>query len=207
MESQIAAYPAEVLSFLKHGFKVATRISSEDRKLLVAALVKDFRGGKRRLLSEAVNISDLSESEVTQISTVYSVVMGLLNESDASVDDFAVAGRGKIFDLEDEASARAIARDLCDVRGELETSLQTRKISGAVLPSFVELETVLDVRLKFDKGILEAYAPVIVAYLNTDARQHRMWFQMTKGDVESLIRQLSDTLLEIEAAETLMAAK
>jgi len=34
-----------------------------------------------------------------------------------------------------------------------------------------------------------------------------MWFQMTKGDVESLIRQLSDTLLEIEAAETLMAAK
>jgi hypothetical protein len=150
------------------------------------------------------SIPGLGKAESGQISTAYTVAMGLLGESVATADDFVEAARGKLFDPEDEGSARAIAGAICDLRGDIKVVLASAELAGSVLPSFMSLDTSLDVRMKFADGKLLTAAPVVVAYLDTDANGEEIWFQMTKGDIEGLVKQFNVILSDIKAAEALI---
>ena len=81
--------------------------------------------------------------------------------------------------------------------------MSRRSLVNAVLPSFDGFESVLDVRIGEgeQKGVA---VPVAIAFLDTDARDEQLWFQLTKEDVQELI-ELNALLKRFEAADELVA--
>jgi hypothetical protein len=69
------------------------------------------------------------------------------------------------------------------------------------LPSLVDFETAVDVRLRFEKGQIKAGVPVVLVHIDTDATHEELWFQMTKAQAERLCTSLNDLLKDLEKAE------
>jgi len=93
---------------------------------------------------------------------------------------------------------------LQQTKPDFRKAMDTRELEEAVLPSFDEFEAVVDIRIGGSERSGFAI-PVAIAFLDTDSRDQRIWFQLTKKDVESLVEKLNLVLKRFREAEELIA--
>jgi len=74
-------------------------------------------------------------------------------------------------------------------------------VSSRVLPSLVDFELSVDIRVDFEKEQIALAVPIIVAHLDTDAAHEELWFQMSKTQVERLSEDLRKVLGRLDQAE------
>jgi hypothetical protein len=145
----------------------------------------------------------LSPRELDQVGYVYSLVIGLLLESHVTVLDFVEATRDQLFAPDQEATFRSIVDSICTSREEIRANVDQAQLAGAVLPSLETLDIAVDIRIRVSDGAVKTSVPVALLHLGTDSRQE-VWVQLTKGEVQDTINQLSRCLEELNLAETLV---
>jgi hypothetical protein len=80
------------------------------------------------------------------------------------------------------------------------------QLAGEVLPSLLALDMAVDIRIRVSDGGLKTFVPVAILHLDTDTPQG-VWVQLTKGEVQETIDQLTRCLEELSLAETLIGRK
>jgi hypothetical protein len=143
----------------------------------------------------------LSENEALTLVTA-AVFLSSTVRAKESLQELAAILK-KHYPVSHSASDR-ILRFIEEVRKrgpEIKLQIRERRLSNAVLPSLEYLEMTVDARMEFDGGDITLSVPVAVAYLKTDAAHERLWFQLSKPQVKSLIKQLGDTLSQMEKTE------
>jgi hypothetical protein len=141
--------------------------------------------------------------DAERLASAYSIIIGLLSESEASAEQFAEAARNKLFNEEDELTAFTIATLACEHRDELKAGIERAQLAGAVLPSLIRFELEVDFRVRVSEGTIKTGVPIAVVHIDTDATAQEMWLQLSRGDVEDMIKKLNDTLESMNVAETL----
>jgi hypothetical protein len=104
----------------------------------------------------------------------------------------------------DKPAILRIVPTVTEFKPAVKKAVNTQMLVNAVLPSFDEFQAVLDIRVG-DEERGGFALPVAIAFLDTDSRDHRLWFQLTKKDVEGLIDQLNSLLKRFAEAEELIA--
>ena len=80
-------------------------------------------------------------------------------------------------------------------------AVQRSALANELLPSFARLGTTVDLRPGFVEGSVAITVPVALVHLTTDVREHRLWFQITKPQLEHVIRDLKDTVHGMQMVE------
>jgi hypothetical protein len=171
-------------------------------------MISNFQRGTRRLDSSNLQeITGLSTSIAEQVASVYSLVIGLLSETTATPDEFVQAAVDKLFLEKDQIAARSIVAAVCEARGEINQTVARTQLAGEVLPSLYTFDVAVDLRVRVEKGSVVTSVPVAVLHIDTDADNHEIWLQLTKGDIDNLIRTLTKTLQDMQVAEGLAPPK
>jgi hypothetical protein len=95
---------------------------------------------------------------------------------------------------------------VCTSREEIRANVDRAQLAGEVLPSLTALDIVVDLRIRVSNRAVKTFVPVAVLRLDTDSRQEVL-VQLTKGEVQDTITQLTRCLDELDLAETLVARK
>lgn len=181
--------PPPFKSLLRRGCLAIAQMSPEALDRLVP-LTKDFIQGPEAILSD--KLPDLGmDAENTGAAVSAAGVLASLVAGGARIEDILDALPAV---LEEPVGSRLSAlvnkleKEVQDQ--DLRPLLRKRRLSEATLPSLSKLETSVDVRIDFEKDTTPIMVPVAIAFLDTDAVHHRLWFQMTENQVEDLIKQL-----------------
>jgi hypothetical protein len=201
---RIARYPKDALPFFQAGFATASKISEETIKLALKELIANLTIGKRRVDGSAIqHIIKLPEREADQLATALSLVVGLLSDSQGSAEDLISSGRGILFQPEFENVASILANVIVSNRAEIQHAVERAQLAGEVLPSLRLFEAVVDVRLRIADGAVGMFVPVALVHIDTDGRNHEIWLQLSRGEVEDTIKKLTACLEGMKVADSL----
>lgn len=202
---RLSEYPREPLTYFKNGFSIASRLSEDARKLVLPELLKNFKRGRRHVGGAALRVvTGLPAREAEQLAAVYSIIIGLLSESAATPADFVAAAKGILFDAEHEVVATSIADAICAQREEISTAITRAQLAGEVLPSLDTFEVVTDLRIRFAEGQIKTLVPVAIVHVDTDGPEQELWLQLSVGDIEEIVKKLSEALTELKEADLLV---
>jgi hypothetical protein len=205
---RLAEYPDRALPFLQNGFAAAAQIDSAARHGVLEQIIANLRRGKRSVSGlDFRSTTGLSAKDSEQVASAISIVVGLLSDSSVSPEEFVEVGSGVLFEPQLSEIVRDLAVTVCARRSELSQSFEQAQLAGAVLPSLFTFDTAVDLRMRFVDGDLKTSVPVCVVHIDTDASDHQLWVQLSRGDVESVIEKLNAVLADMDAAIAIVAGR
>ena len=77
------------------------------------------------------------------------------------------------------------------------------RLANVVLPSLVQFETTVDLRIQFDNEKPKDFVSIAVVHIETDAENTEIWCQLSRFQIETILDKLKNTLKEMEIAEGL----
>ncbi len=195
--------PAGVKAVIKAGFATVARLPSDSKELLLKTAVQRLDDQLIAAPDEALsNTLGLNKDDAAKAVAAATLLTVLVVSSKTSPADFvdAATKAGLLTDETKEAItvlARSVERD----RPNTTVRFDQLSLANRLLPSLVDFETVVDVRLAFEKGRIATSVPVAIVHIDTDAAYEELWFQMTKAQTERLCKGLNDLLKDLEQAE------
>jgi len=205
LKRRVDEFPDEALSYFNSNFTAIASLADEARNAALKMLLDALKRGQHRVDGSALrSISELSQRDAEKVASTYLLVVGLLTDSAATPEDFALVARGKLFREENERAALSLAQSICSQRDEISRAVQRAQLGGAVLPSLRKFEIATDVRLKISDGAVKNGVPVIVAHIDTDADRQELWVQLSQRDVEEIIRKMNECLKDMAIAESVI---
>lgn len=196
--------PASLKAIVQRGFSVVAKLpESAHPALMKTALVSAQRGEttNEEQLARDLRIPAGDATAVVSAMAMFSVLISFKEPPERVLD--ALIASGLVSDLDKPALLRMVPR-LVDLKPEVSKAVRTQRLVDAVLPSFDDFQAELDIRIgaKDDAGLA---VPIAVALLDTDTRSQRLWFQLSREDVENLIEKLNALLKRFKQAEELLA--
>jgi hypothetical protein len=204
---RIEEYPTAARSFFKNAFAAASKLPEDVQRIVFQHIRENIARGVRHVEGSTLQpITKLVARESEQIASVYTLVIGLLTEPAVTAEEFANLAKGILFEPEHEGTALSIGRSIVANREELTRIVERTQLAGEVLPSLSTLSIVVDLRLAIENGSVKTTVPVAIVRIDTDSDQ-RLYIQLTLGEVEDMINQLSETLQSMKTAEKTFPSK
>lgn len=205
LKDMLSDMPAGPKAMVRNGFSVVAKLPESAHSVLLKVIVAS--AGLRSTTNEEQLAKELNISVDDATGAVASLGMlsGLSSTGDETAENVlqAMIESGLISDSAVPV-VRRILPNLVKIKPEVGKAITRQRLIDAVLPSFEDFDAELDIRIgsKEHAGLV---VPVAVAFLDTDSRDQRLWFQLTKEDVESLIEELNALLKRFKEAEDLIA--
>jgi hypothetical protein len=201
----LSEMPDSARAIVRNGFSVVAKLpESADPVLLQSVLESAGQRGttNEEQLAKALNISVHEATGAVAALGLFSALTSTGDEDPENVLQ-AMIEAGIISDSMKPAMQRLLPK-IAQLKPSVTKAVTRQRLIDAVLPSFEEFDAELDIRIggKEHAGLA---VPVAVALLDTDARDQRLWFQLKKEDVESLIEKLNELLKRFKQAEDLIA--
>jgi hypothetical protein len=197
--------PEAPKSRIRQGFSVFVTLSKQAQSLLLQAAIEST--GERKAKDDA----DLAKSLGVGIEDVRLALtsVGLLtamaySRTDDPAQILQAMAAATLIAPSDLQPLLQIVPSITELRPAIKQAISKRNLADAVLPSFDHLEAVLDIRIG-DEEQGGFALPVAVAFIATDSKDHRLWFQFSKEDVENMIETLGSLLTRFKEAEALIA--
>lgn len=197
-----ADMPATIKAFIGDGFRVLSKLPKEKREEVRRVTVESLEAGNNMEETALASRLDISKTQARSLLAATTLFATFLLNTDEKPEQMVTNGiEAKVIQPDDSAAVltfyEAIERD----RSALKDALERSRFSGEVLPSLDEFETTVDIRLGFEKGRLSFAAPIALIHVDTDARGQEVWLQVTKRQVEQILRELQETLRRMDEAE------
>jgi hypothetical protein len=193
--------PRSAKTFLMGGLNILARIHSSQPGIIVRIAV-EAAAGVEPTVSDLSAKFGLNERDSQALVGAISFLVLVLSHPNPEPVPTVVEGL-VAAEVLDSAAKAAVATVLNDVNREATATAAFRRSSIAtrLLPALTELNSVIDVRLDFEKDQPTVAVPVALVHIDTDTADHEIRFQMTKRQLEEVIEELRKTLSRIEAAE------
>jgi hypothetical protein len=193
--------PENVKAFAREGFELLPSFEGERFANLVAYLKDGF------ILRPQPDVDELKETFGFngRQAGVFVVVLAIITVVITTDENTAknVETLKEAFNLSGETLDvfTRLIDALQSQKTKLKKTLKESEIASEILPAFSDLHTTVDLRLGFEQGNVKSSVPVVVAYLTTDDRNSRVWFQMQKRDVTRLMSLFEKLLKQIDEVE------
>jgi hypothetical protein len=204
--NRLEGIPERARPLIRRGFAVATTVAPEARMQVLDHIFQQFaehrpNGDAERVATD----TNLPVQDAANLLSAFSVILAYYTVSSASVDEFIDEGRDIIFDEESESVVREIVDVVASRRDSLNKSFERTAVARAVLPSLEVFEIVVDARLVLKDEEIQDIIAVAVARIDTDYENSQIVVQLTRSDIEDIMKKLNNALVEINIAENLNA--
>jgi len=199
--------PDSIRTFFRRGFAVLSKLSPERYGELIAVAAENLPASHLapNVPAEIASAMGVTKPEAMALLGVATLLTSTFTQRQELPEDLiGVLQKAGILESAHIPATRAFSELVLRDRDSLTMTLERARIGVEILPSFQQLSTTTDVRLALKKGRISLAVPIIVAGLATDANK-RLWFQLTKKQLEGLIAQLQDAKRDLESAEQWIA--
>lgn len=187
--------PANVANELKQGFAVIASLTEDEQQRILAWVRTPRAGWRLGDVSSLVAETGLAEQQAAPLRLAVGMMVGTLTESGAAVDEFTSAGVESGVLVEANVSGvTSFGKLVVDSRAELQEQRDATQLQDAVLPTLMKFELALDARVQVSDGTVIRGVPVVVAYVDTDAEDQVIWFQMDEPTVREVRDKLTSML-------------
>jgi hypothetical protein len=197
--------PARPKALIRKGFSVVAKLPESAHPALLKGTLT--AAGQHKTLNEEQFAKELriSVEEATAAMAALGMFSALASaRSETAEQLLQVMIDSDFVSSQDQSSLLRIVPKITQIKPEINKAVATNRLLSAVLPSFDDFEAVLDIRVGDEESGGFAL-PVAVAYLDTDARDQHLWFQLTREDVEKLQEKLNSLLKRFKEAEAIVA--
>ena len=128
----------------------------------------------------------------------------LISTKEISAEEFGQrAVEDQFVEEEDKAAICRFAQGILAQDVPFRDKLARSRIASQIIPSFVSLDAIIDVRLRFEKEQVQTAVPIAVLCLSTDKsiEDEETIFQVTSEGIEEIIEQLQNARSQLQAAE------
>jgi hypothetical protein len=198
--------PAGPRALLRKGFSVIAKLPESGHSLLLKGVLANAGRHSPVEVDQLAKELGISVDEATGAVAALGMFSALASTTHGETDEQVLQGvvDSGLISASEKPGLLWILPKVQQFKPELSKTVATRRLMDAVLPSFEDFEAVVDIRIgDYEKGGFAV--PMAVALLDTDTRDHRLWFQLTKQDVETLIERLNLVLKRFKEAEELVA--
>lgn len=207
LASRLSDIPSGAVTSLKRGFVLLSQMSQGQRIDFTDRVIDALLAGRQ--ISNVDDVAgDLSidSSQARDATNAVSSVVGLLSDSDESVESFLEISYDKIYSPEYQDTARQLAALVVSKRSQLKRSLDLFSLAAQTLPSLRTCSVTVDLRPKFENSQIVDAVSVALLHIDTDV-QPEIYMQLAKADIKFLQSKLSQALHEMELAESLYTPK
>ena len=195
--------PPDAKLQIKSGLRVIARMPVDHLAKLVES-VKKAAGIKRPPFDKYAAIFNISMEEAVEVLSSAMLSATLISTNEISAEEFGQrAVDDQFIEAGDKAAISRFAQAMLEQDVPLRDRLERSRIATQLLPSFVSLDAIIDVRLRFKKGQVQTAVPVAVLRLSTDdsIEDEETIFQATPEGLEEIIEQLQNARGQLQAAE------
>lgn len=96
---------------------------------------------------------------------------------------------------------KAVMNALSENRSKLRTLIRSTELAGALLPTLQRFSSQIDIRLDFGDDEQPLSVPVVLAYIQTDIREQKLFFQMGKSELKEFKREVNEAYEKLLRAE------
>jgi hypothetical protein len=197
-----ADMPPSIRAYISGGFRVLSKLPKQKWEEVKRVTVESIEEGRNVGEMDLMSRLDISKTEVRSLLAATSLFATLLLNRDERTEQLLEAGvEAKLLQADDKAAVFTFFESIERDREALKEAMEHSQISTEVLPSLLEFESTVDIRLGFEKGRLSFTAPIALVHLDTDARGQEIWLQLTKRHVEQIVKELQETLRKMDEAE------
>lgn len=201
LAEMFADIPAHVKSYLKGGFDILAKVSEAHLGELVKTVSESFRSHYAISPVQLASQLNLSTEQASALLAATSLLAMALSSREEPVEEVVQAAiQAGLLENSHKDAALRFSSSITD-RQALKQALDRSRVSSEILPSLIDFETTVDMRLSFDKNEIKFAVPVALVHLDTDANNQEVWFQLNKKEVERMINDLQSTLRRMEEVE------
>jgi hypothetical protein len=196
----LSRYNKESRAHLIEGFGYLARLSDADYTEMVNEFIQSIspsgRGGPT--LGPRFGMDQRQVNALAGAASFVLFAVGFGAETAEQVLEYAIGALE--LDAAIKPSLSKFGRVVEENSANLKRAFELTRLSNEVLPSLLQFETALDLRLGFDNETIASVIPVVVVHVDTDSEQE-IWFQLSKGQLERLSDDLKKVLDQIVRAE------
>jgi hypothetical protein len=194
--------PEQARSFLRRGFSVLSHVFPRYSEAVLSIPAETLMSRTQQEPGEIANKLAITNSEATNLLGALSFLALVSTSADEPIGAIVAALlETEFIGAPARQAVESVLTHYQRERAEVTGAFRKAAVSSRVLPSLVDFELSIDVRLDFEKEQISLAVPLIVAHLDTDAVHEELWFQMTKAQAERLSDDLKKVLARIEQAE------
>jgi hypothetical protein len=208
LDNLISDIPTGLQRSARAGFALASSIPEDIRARVIELFVSSMARGLSASvdIEEIAKIAHLDNADAAELLLAVAAAFTILSQSETTPEEFAQRASGTLFAESEASTARSIAREMTKQRAGLPQIFRRGQLANATLPSMRGFHSSVDLRLGFKEDKLEAGVPVALIHISTDGTPE-IWFQMTRGDVERMIKNLQRIEKRMEVAERVVRAE
>ena len=195
--------PLEAQTQIKNGLRVIARMS-DDNLVKLVDYVKKAAGLRRPPFEKYATTLNISMEEAVDVLSSAMVTVALISTNEISAEEFGQrAVDDQFIEAGDKAAISRFVQAMLDQDVPLRDKMERSRISTLLISSFVSLDAIIDVRLRFKGGHVQTTTPVAVVRLSTEdsGSDEETIFQVTPEGIEEIIEQLQKTKRQLQAAE------
>lgn len=197
-----SSLPTGAKTFLKEGFGILAKVPAGKLQPIVAAVIDSIYSGYGAGLEDLRVQTGIPPQDLRPMLAAASFMAAVLTSRNESPDGFVrLAIANSLIDEQAKDAIVNFAQSILSERSAVQQAFKHSELTGAVLPSLASFETLVELRLAFEGEQIGSTVPVIVVHLDTDARNQEVWFQLSKKQLERLIKDLEIALKRVEQAE------
>lgn len=207
LSSKLTDIPSGAVNSVKRGFVLLSQMPNGARIDFTDRVIDYLLAGRQMNdIEDIAGELPFDASQARDVTNAVSIVVGLLSDSDESVESFLDIAQNKIYDSDYRDTARQLAQLVVSKRQQLKRSLDLFSLAAQTLPSLRTCSITVDLRPRFESGRIVDAVSVALLHIDTDV-QPEIYMQLTKSDISYLQKKLSQALSEMQTAEKLYAPR
>lgn len=202
LEEAFSEMPPGLRSFLSEGFIILSKLTREKVGELVPFVLESVQSGSGSDYKNLATQLDMERKDARLLLGSMTLLASMLSGREDTVQQFIKSAvDARIVNPEATGVATTLFEGLVADRAVLRQAMTRSSVSSEVLPSLLEFESTVDLRLGFDKFKVSFAVPVALLHLDTDASGQEVWLQVTRKQLENMIKDLEETLRKVVEAE------
>jgi hypothetical protein len=202
LEEAFAEMPEGVKSFLREGFAVFSRLPEKSFTDVLAVVLDSIQSGSGVGENELASRLGLGREDARVLLASMTLLSTIIATREETAEQLVrLAANSKLIESNYVDSAITFFRAVVADRSSVKRSMERSSVASEVLPSLLDFETTVDLRLEFERGRVNESLPIALVHLDTDAQGGEVWLQLNKMQVEKIIKDLQETLRKMEEAE------
>ncbi len=196
--------PKGAKHFLNEGLKVVARVHQQYGPVLGNMITETASTGVDPKASDLAAAFRLTEDESqTLVGTIsfMKLIFSKPGEPEPVSSIVTSLVSSEILAPSDQADITSLLNEIDQHRPALSEGLRRSHLAARLLASFSDLNSVVDIRLDFDKDQIAVAVPVLLVHIDTDVDDQEIRFQMSRKQLEAVVEDLKQALTRLEAAE------
>jgi len=198
--------PASVRRYLVTGLNVLAKLDTSKVASLIPLALSTYTADvpSDREFDRLAKEFGINRNQVPEFLGAINLITSVLSERPESAEDFVKEAKNAgLVGEENLQNVKQFAELAIANRDIIKKQIDQEEVASEVLPTFTYFETTIDVRLTFsEEGRIERTMPVALVHIDTDSREHEIWFQMSRSQAERVIEDLRAIVSKLQTAES-----